>query len=307
MNDYVDCQSTQNKVLFSIQVEVSSIMFSALPTSAPIALEPASYGDSDFIGIHGAPYYAISFTVVLFVMFGVVLVRKRDISDKAVPLKLSEVCLNLGLFGATIASEIAYIVAILSYSDVKLRSFAVIILVARLSHIPGGVYILKKIWGNGDKSSRYLELIDMDDLLKNREFVYSPLFLISLLDNTNIAYLPWLGSTFASYSGGYPDFFLYRTCITVKLCQSGISTMMQVSVLIIFALKYHGGFSSVSFNSRVFFILSIVSSILALIVTSTGVLVQYSILKTIVNNSTSTSTSTETETNNPMNRRIGII
>jgi len=182
--NFLTCSSTSLSVLFNVQLEITSGIVST-PTSNPLELP------SNFIGIKGAPFYAISLTVVLFLMYGVVLVRLRDVSEGAVPLKLSKVCLHLGLSGANIASELAYINTLLTFSELKV--FAVVILLARLFHIPGGCYILNKLMTSGDQSNHYLQLIDKDDLLKNRS-TYSLLFLVSFLDNANIAYLPWLGN-----------------------------------------------------------------------------------------------------------------
>jgi len=189
----VSCTSPSNFALFSIQLEITS-NYVAGPTSNPVQ-QPLSgpLVSSNFIGIHGAPFYAISFTVVLFLLYGVVLVRLRDANDIATPLKLSKTCFDLGSFGTNLASEFAYIIAVLSYSNSSLKAFAVVILLARLSHVPCGCYILTKLMASGDQSNHYLQLMDKDDLLRNRS-AYSLIFLMSFLDNTNIVYLPW-GST----------------------------------------------------------------------------------------------------------------
>jgi len=192
-SNFVTCSSSSPSTLFNIQLTVTS-GFVATPTPT---LEPLSL-PSNFVGIQGAPFYAISLTVVLFMLYGVVLVRLRDASDTLTHLKLADACLELSLFGATIASEFAYIHAVLKYSDGVLKTFAIVILVARLSHVPGGCYILIKLMAYGDQSNHSLQFMAKDDLLRNRS-AYSILFLTSFLDNTNIKYLPWLGTKVHHY------------------------------------------------------------------------------------------------------------
>ena len=185
-SDYVQCSSVSSSVLFYMQLEITS-EFVPVPTVEPVSLQQSN----NFKGLKSAPFYAISLTVVMFLLYAVTIVRMRDANDNIASLTLVKVCLHLGLFGANIASEIAYINAVLTNDDRSIRAFGVVVLLARLSHLPGGCYILVKLMANQDHSNHYLQLADKDDLLKNRT-AYSLLFLTSFLDNTNIAYLPWL-------------------------------------------------------------------------------------------------------------------
>jgi len=183
--------STTPLELFTAELTLSSVSkYSPTPIPTPLALLPSK----SLVGIKGAPFYAIAFSVVLFIIYGVIIIRLRDANDSVTDLKLSKVCFQLGLFGFNIASEFAYIGAVLGYNDGNLKAFGSIILVARLCHIPVGCYVLVKLMTGGrDVPNHYLQLTDKDDLLRNRT-AYSLLFLTSFLDNTNIAFLPWLGS-----------------------------------------------------------------------------------------------------------------
>ena len=182
------CPSSSPQDFYTADLTITTgVIFSPTPAPTPFVM-------STFIGVKGAPFYAIAITAILLILYSVVIIRLRDSNDSLTHLRFSKVCFQLGLFGGNIASEFAYIGAVLQFTDSGLKAFASLILIARLCHLPGGLYILGKLMTSRDDiPNHYLLLTDKDHLLRNRS-VYSILFIICFLDNTNIAFLPWLGS-----------------------------------------------------------------------------------------------------------------
>lgn len=246
-SDVLVCPFSPISTLFVAEFEISS---SRNPTINPTSLPISSLEDT-FAGVEGAPLYALFLVVVCYLMYGVILIRLRDTTDNLSSLKLSRTCLRLGLFGSNITAEFAYIVSIFRYPEENLTGFAAVILIARLSHVLSGTYIISKLT-RGKLSSHYLTLADKEHLLIHRS-VYIPLFLSILVDNTNTAYLPWLSTKFSSLSEGFPDIFIYRTCTVVRTSQSFISTIMQIAVLGKISNNNSGGFSALSIETQVLY------------------------------------------------------
>lgn len=227
------------------------------------------------VGVKGAPFYAIVVIVVGCIMYGVVLIRLRDATGLAV-MRLTKVCASLGLFGSSLTSEIAYITALFVNGTSVFKALAAVVLIARFFHLPGGCYVITKLVGSS-RANRYLDLADKEHLLIHRS-IYIPLLLMILLDNTNVALLPWCSTKFSNLSDGYPDLSLYKICVYVKMLQSFIVVVIQIAVL----CKLQGsGFRSLNLVTQVFLCISIISSIISFIVTAVGVVLQASLLKTL--------------------------
>jgi hypothetical protein len=239
-------------------------------------------------------------------MYGVVLIRLRDANESLGSMKITKVCASLGLFGLSITSEIAYIATLFRQNVGVLKGLAAVVLIARFFHLPGGMYTIMKLIGSSG-SNRYLELTDKEHLLINRK-VYAPLFIMILLDNTNVAYLPWLPTKFNNLSDGYPDLRLYKICVYVKIVQSLVVVIIQIAVL---GILQSQGFRSLSLDSQAFLCISIASSIISLTVTTLGILLQANLLKTLSDSDDDSSSSgirdlSSVHTTNPMcTNRIG--
>lgn len=125
-------------------------------------------------------------------MLGVVVIRTRASSDKLFQLKLYTACIRLGLFGFSLAIEMTY-VSYLFTEDRVLLVCAFLIFFARLSHVPGGYFILKNLWVKNGQTNEYLELTDEQHFALNSS-AYIPILMTMFLDNTAIIYLPWLST-----------------------------------------------------------------------------------------------------------------
>ena len=252
--------SSSSPELFSIQFHVSSL---PIPTPSPTSLV-LPIDTSNLIGVKGAPFYCLAFVGMVMVIYGVALVRLRDLNDSLTPLKVSQACVRLGLFGLNITSEIAYVSSLFGFADSSFKGYAAVILIARLLHLPNALYILSKLLkggggktnssdddkhqSNSSSNNHYLELMDKEHMLVNRAS-YTPLFILILLDNTNVQWLPWLSTKFTGYSDGFPNFYLYTSCNGVKVIQSFISAVIQVAVL--WKLNSKHEFNELSTDSKV--------------------------------------------------------
>ena len=243
--------------LFSIQFHVSSL---PIPTPSPTSLV-LPIDTSNLIGVRGAPFYCLAFVGMVMVIYGVALVRLRDLNDSLTPVKLSQACARLGLFGLNITSEIAYVSSLFGFADTSFKEYAAVILIARFLHLPNALYIVSKLLKGGgggtsndddkhqsNSNNHYLELMDIEHMLTSRAS-YTPLFVLILLDNTNVQWLPWLSTKFTGYSDGFPDFYLYTSCNGVKVIQSLISAVIQVAVLGKLNSKHN--FNELSTDSKV--------------------------------------------------------
>jgi hypothetical protein len=243
--------------LFSIQFHVSSL---PIPTPSPTSLV-LPIDTSNLIGVRGAPFYCLAFVGMVMVIYGVALVRLRDLNDSLTPVKLSQACARLGLFGLNITSEIAYVSSLFGFADTSFKEYAAVILIARFLHLPNALYIISKLLKGGgggtsndddkhqsNSNNHYLELMDKEHMLTSRAS-YTPLFVLILLDNTNVQWLPWLSTKFTGYSDGFPDFYLYTSCNGVKVIQSLISAVIQVAVLGKLNSKHN--FNELSTDSKV--------------------------------------------------------
>lgn len=269
------CSPSAPSTLFIALLNVTSVHVTPSP-SLPYALPPTS---ASLLEVQGAPFYAITVVVVACIMYGVVLTRLRDASEHLGFMRITKVCATLGLFGSSVTSEIAYIATLFTQSTDVLKRLAVVVLIARFFYLPGGMYIITKLIGSSG-TNRYMKLTDKEHLLINRK-VYAPLFIMILFDNTNVAYLPWLPTKFNNLSDGYPDLRLYKICVYVKIVQSLAVVIIQIAVL--GKLQSHG-FRSLSLVSQAFLCISIASSIISLTVTTLGILLQASLLKTLSDN-----------------------
>jgi len=249
--------SSSSSELFSIQFHVSSL---PIPTPSPTSLV-LPIDTSNLIGVRGAPFYCLAFVGMVMVIYGVALVRLRDLNDSLTPVKLSQACARLGLFGLSITSEIAYVSSLFGFEDSRFKGYAVVILIARFLHLPNALYIVSKLLKGGgggtsndddkhqsNSNNHYLELMDKEHMLTSRAS-YTPLFVLILLDNTNVQWLPWLSTKFTGYSDGFPDFYLYTSCNGVKVIQSLISAVIQVAVLGKLNSKHN--FNELSTDSKV--------------------------------------------------------
>ena len=267
------CSPSTQDQLFVAVFSLSTVSTVLSPTPSPTLLLPSN----GIIDVEGAPFYAIAVIVVACIMYGMALVRLRDASDSLARLELSKTCLTLGLFGSTITSEIAYVSALFVDNLSGSKGLASLILIARLFHVPIGCYVIMKVMGSS--SNKYLELTDKEHLLNNQS-VYMPLFIMILLDNTTVSYLPWSSTKFSDMSEGYPDLQLYKMCVYVTLVQSFVVVVIQIAVLVILQ---GSGFRSLNLYTQVFLCISIISSVVSFIVTMLGLKLQYNLLKTLSN------------------------
>ena len=259
-SSFLSSSSSSSSELFSIQFHVSSL---PIPTPSPTSLV-LPIDTSNLLGVKGAPFYCLAFVGMVMVIYGVALVRLRDLNDSLTPLKVSQACVRLGLFGLNITSEIAYVSSLFGFADSSFKGYAAVILIARLLHLPNALYILSKLLkggggktnssdddkhqANSSSNNHYLELMDKEHMLVNRAS-YTPLFILILLDNTNVQWLPWLSTKFTGYSDGFPNFYLYTSCNGVKVIQSFISAVIQVAVLGKLNSKHN--FNELSTDSKV--------------------------------------------------------
>lgn len=95
---------------------------------------------------------------------------------------------------------------------------------------------------------------------------------------SNIVILLWLSTKFSNLSDGYPDMRLYRICVLIKVVQSFIVVIVQITVLC--KLQSYG-FHSLSLVTQVFLCISIASSIISLVITVIGVVLQANMLKSL--------------------------
>ena len=277
------------------------------PTQSPTVFElipPIS--PKDAVRLQGAPYYIITFFIVCSLMYGVILVRIRDQFKEIIELPLLRVCIGLSIFSSSMSTEIAYITALFigNHTINHASTYGVIILLARLMHLPVGVYTLRGILGS-ESTTRYLPFLQQQHLLEKRN-MYIGLFFLIGLDSTNTKYLPWLSSPFSKMSEGYPDYSLYRLCEYIKVMQSFISMLVQIIFIAQLNRVDNGGLKSLSSQSRVFIILSIIASIASFGFTSLGVMLQSTLLLKASNeierskHTTTTSTAPTRETENPL-------
>ena len=221
--------SSNTSVLFYAQLNLTT---SYIPTYSP-TLRPTAFQD-----IGDSPFYAIMALAIVGMVYGILLVKLRETSDNLIPLKMTRIMFYFSLFGATIMTEVAYVIALLTNEVGRtVKTIAIFIILLRCTHIPGGYYITTRLIGlNSNKY--YLDLTDTKHLLTKRN-LYIFLFIILHLDNTNTAYLPWLSTKFSGLSGGYPDMFLYNLCVNVKTIQLFISVVIQIAALCILETSYY--------------------------------------------------------------------
>ena len=268
-SQYQPCSSSTQDTLF-----IASFAVSSATTVPHLIHNPSYYMSSSLVEVNLWIFYVIIVVVLGCIMYGLVLTRLRDASDSLPLLKLTKVCACLGLFGSSFTSEIAYIVALFVNNTSGLKGLAGVVLIARFFHLPVGCYVITKLMGSS-VNNRYLQLADKEHLLINRS-VYTPLFLMILLDNTNVAFLPWLSTKFSSLSDGYPDMRLYKMCVYVKILQSFIVVIIQIAVL---GKIQSSGFFKLSLDTQAFLCISLSSSIVSLVVIMTGV----TLLKSLTN------------------------
>ena len=291
-SQFQPCSSSTHDTLFVAYFNISSTY---LVLSNPDTNQ--YYTPASLVDMKGAPFYAIVVIVVGCIMYGVVLIRMRDANDNLVYMKLTKVCASLGLFGSSLTSELAYITALFNDRTYGLKGLAAVVLIARLLYLPCGINVTTKLMGSS--TSHYLDLTDKVHLLKNRS-VYMPLFIMILLDNTNVAYLPWRSTKFSSLSDGFPDLSLYKRCVYVKIVQSVVVVIIQTVVL---GKLQSGGFHSLNLDTQVFLCISITSSIISLIVTVMGIVLQASLLKSLTGDD---NRDTIIDVNNPIGQYLSL-
>ena len=201
------------------------------------------------LGTVNVPPYVISVIVIVYIMYGVVLTRLRDPIDSILTFSLSRICSGLVLFAASITAELGFIIPIIQSKYKLAKVLGILILLARLLHIPGGYYITIKLIGSERQTKHYISLTEKDHLIINR-IAYIPLFLSVFLDNTNVVYLPWLSTKFSDLSDGYPDQFVYTWFVSVKIAQSFIAVILQIVILAI--VNTSSGFNALNTQTQVY-------------------------------------------------------
>ena len=214
------------------------------------------------------------------------LTRIRDFSDRLFPMKLSTVLIVLILFGSSITIQLGYIVALFTFHIDFFKNLALLLLITRFLYVPGGLYIIMRL--GGSSYSHYPKLADMDHLKKNR-ILYIPLYVMILLDSNNVILLPWLSTKFSSLSYGYPDMYVFKISLYIKIVHVFILVVVQFAVLGQL-YTYNMPFASLNIATQLFLLISIASSVISIILTIVGVSLQTVLLKLLLagdNNSTS--------------------
>ena len=301
MSQYKQCTAATAKVLFISQITLTSYL---APTPHP-TLGPTLGTSVVGLGVQ-APFYIVFIFIVSCILFGVVLVRLRDSTDHLVPLRLTRTCTTLSLFGNTFTAEMAFVGALLHYSrehtsNHNVKAFAALILIARFFHLPGGFYIAKNLLGNDVEGNHYLSLVDRDHLYTNLP-LYGILMISNFLDNSNVAFLPWLSAKFSCLSDGYPDLQMYKGCILVKLSQSFTTVIVQICAIATLNSE-QGAFRNLERNTQVFLCISLVSSTITFLITFVGLLLQMRLLKAITDD---TDDGTSFDINKPINNNLRI-
>ena len=273
-----------------LNATISSVFLTYSPSPAPTR--------TDYMHVvPGAPLYVIAFVVAVFIIYGVILQRLRDASVSLTPMKFSKTVGKFGLCGLSITFEIAYIVTLLTDYAQSYKGFAIMILLARFLHLPGGCFISSKIL-LANQNQSLLKLTDQEHLLTNRS-IYTALFVLTAIDNTNVTYLPWLSTEFTCLSEGYPNMNLFKFCVLVKIVQSFLAVTFQIVVFS--KINYNGGFNELYFVTKAYFCMSIVSATISCIVPLLEVLIHSSLLSAMTS---SNKDSNHTDISNPI--RIGI-
>ncbi len=203
------------------------------PTSAPTILT-----DSVTQLNSQAPYYVTGLAFFIFAGLGVVIVRLREKNATLVQLDIFKTCIELATLGASLISEIYLIANMLTTPGYY--QFGVCLLAFRLIHAIPSAYILITLFAPLDacKQSVYHKLISKDGLHEHLN-EYTVVIVFIWVESLLLKLLPWSHSSFAALSFGFPDIYLMRNVLYVKLLQSLVSIIIQSIVI----AKYGFGFA----------------------------------------------------------------
>ena len=113
-----------------------------------------------------------------------------------------------------------------------------------------------------------------------------------LLDSNNVILLPWLSTKFSGLSYGYPDMYVFKISLYVKIVHVFILVVVQFAVLGRL-YTYNMPFVSLNIATQLFLFISIASSVISIILTVVGVGLQTVLLKLLLagDNTATSSTS----------------
>lgn len=122
-----------------------------------------------------------------------------------------------------------------------------------------------------------------------------------LLDSNNVILLPWLLTKFSSLSYGYPDMYVFKISLYVKIVNVFILVVVQFAVLGRL-YTYNMPFASLNIATQLFLFISIASSVISIILTVVGVVLQTVFLKLLL--AGDNTTTSDTSDNNIRNSNI---
>ena len=188
----------------------------------------------DGLALYGTAGISIAFLVAC----GAMQLQKEGWADKVGQMQRFQVALKSFLPGFSFGSEVFLIFAI--WSEPSRRALAVIMLLFRLLHPFGVLFVLLSMFGGeGTKkslsglvegSSKWFEHFNVDFSRDKTPFV-GLILLLSMGDVSLVQMLPWNKSVFHTESKGFPCLSLLEFCLGLDTWQASASVICQIIYL----------------------------------------------------------------------------
>jgi hypothetical protein len=127
-------------------------------------------------------------------------------------------------------------------------ALAMVMLAARLFHFFGGIILIASLFAPMDsvkKAGPFLDLFLKDayrmrhlmdsEYASENSWAVESISLFSFCDLTMLQFLPWKKSKFYTMSEGYPSMRFMKASMTIKLCQTLISVICEISYLVLYS------------------------------------------------------------------------
>ena len=173
----------------------------------------------------------------LYLLLGLAVVKVREGHECVSKLDSVYTLTNAAVLGGSLVMEVVLIIGMF---ESPFPAVGAAILIARMLHMPASVYVLAAIFAPTrlrvflalPEGAKLDIMLAKEHLLDNVK-IYGTIAGLALIESSLLQFLPWLASDFASATYGCPDMFLLRLLAGVKILQSVISSLAQLSFLIL--------------------------------------------------------------------------
>ena len=264
--------------------ETNTPDFTACQLDDKLLVSQSSLVDSMFKdgwALYGSASIAVAFVLACAAMQ----LQKESWSDKVGQIGRLQVLLKSLIPGFSFGSEVFLIFAI--WSEENRRALAVVMLLFRLLHPLGVLFVLLSMFGGEETRATLSGVIEgatkwskyfNADFSRDKTPFVGLILLISMADVSLVQMLPWNKGIFHTESKGFPCLSLLEFCLGLDAIQASVSVMCQIIYL---GLNSTVNDATTSPQAKAVFSLNIVISIVGVVM---GLLMLYlkdNLMKTV--------------------------